>query len=51
MNKIQKEYYQAPGFSVLDLTNDLSILLSFSVDGAIDDVTKGVDDDDNNSNW
>lgn len=44
MNKIQKELYQAPELSTIDLNNDLSILLSFSVDGSIDPIEEGVED-------
>lgn len=44
MNKIQKELYQAPEFSKIELNNDLSILLSFSVDGSIDPIQEGVED-------
>lgn len=44
MNKIQKELYQAPELSKLELNNDLSILLSFSVDGSIDPIEEGVED-------
>ena len=44
MNKIQKELYQAPEFSKIELNNDLSILLSFSVDGSIDPIEEGVED-------
>ena len=44
MNKIQKELYQAPELSKLELNNDLSILLSFSVDGSIAPIEEGVED-------
>ncbi|WP_455250376.1 hypothetical protein [Porphyromonas sp.] len=44
MNKIQKELYLAPELSKIELNNDLSILLSFSVDGSIDPVEEGVED-------
>lgn len=43
MNKIQKEFYQAPGLTKIEL-NHLSILLSFSVEGTIDEVEDGVED-------
>ena len=45
MNKIQKESYKAPGFTALELNHDLSILLSFSVDGEFEPVEIGADDD------
>lgn len=44
MNKIQKEVYQAPEFSKIELNNDLSILLTFSVDGDIDPIEPGEED-------
>lgn len=44
MNKIQKEIYQAPEFSKIELNNDLSILLNFSVDGDVDPIEEGVDE-------
>ena len=44
MNKIQKALYQAPTLSKLELYNDLSIMLSFSVDGSIDPIEEGVED-------
>ena len=44
MNKIQKALYQAPTLSKLELNNDLSIMLSFSVDGSIDPIEEGVED-------
>ncbi|WP_455250374.1 hypothetical protein [Porphyromonas sp.] len=45
MNKIQKALYQAPALSKLELYNDLSIMLSFSVSGIIDPITEGEDED------
>ena len=51
MNKIQKELYQAPGLSKLEVNNDLSILLSFSVSGDIVDVYPGVEDGSLNPEW
>lgn len=52
MNKIQKEVYQAPEFSKIELNNDLSILLSFSVDGDIDPIEPGEEDQyPNKNNW
>ena len=41
MNKIQKEIYQSPSFTKLELNHDLSILLSFSVDGEVDPLEEG----------
>lgn len=45
MNKIQRELYQAPELSKFDLNHDLSVLLSFSVEGSFDPLEPGVDDD------
>lgn len=44
MNKIQKEIYQAPELSKIELNNDLSLLLNFSVDGEVEPIEEGVDD-------
>ena len=45
MNKIQKEIYQAPELSKIELNNDLSILLTFSVNGEVEPIEEGVDED------
>ena len=45
MNKIQKELYQAPGFSKIEL-NNMSLLLTFSISGDIDPIEKGEEDRD-----
>lgn len=46
MNKIQKEIYQAPELSKIELNNDLSILLTFSVDGEVEPIEEGEDESD-----
>ena len=51
MNKIQKESYQAPELSLLELNNDLSVLLSFSVDGDIEPIGPGADDTGAEATW
>lgn len=50
MNKIQKEFYQAPELTKIEL-NHLSILLSFSVEGTIDDLEAGVEDEGFSTLW
>lgn len=44
MNKIQKEVYQAPELSKIELNNDLSVLLNFSVDGDVEPIEEGEND-------
>lgn len=51
MNKIQKELYQAPEFSEIDLSNDLSVLLSFSIEGDIDPIVEGDGDTNGTGGW
>lgn len=48
MNKIQKEIYQAPELSKIELNNGLSVLLNFSVDGDVDPIEEGVDESNGN---
>ena len=50
MNKIQKELYQAPELTKIEL-NHLSILLSFSVEGEIDPIESGVEDTGYTTRW
>ena len=50
MNKIQKEFYQAPELTKIE-PNHLSILLSFSVEGTIDDLEAGVEDEGFSTFW
>ena len=38
---IEKEQYEAPEFNLLELHPDLSLLISFSVEGDIDDIDDG----------
>ena len=52
MNKIQKELYQAPELNALELNHDLSILLSFSIEGNVDPIESGEDESPNDyGNW
>ena len=53
MNKIQKELYQAPELTKFELDNELSILLTFSIEGSADSIEGGIDDGDdlNSSKW
>ena len=44
MNKIQKALYQAPELSKFALNNDLSIMLSFLVNGTLDPIAEGEDE-------
>lgn len=48
MNKIQKELYQAPELNAIELNHDLSILLSFSIEGNVEPIDEG--DSDNGIN-
>lgn len=48
MNKIQKELYQAPELNAVELNHDLSILLSFSIEGNVDPIELGETDEINN---
>lgn len=51
MNKTQKELYQAPELSKIELNDNLSILLSFSVEGEIDPIESGVVDEGYSTRW
>lgn len=52
MNKLQRQSYQAPELAKIKLDNDLSVLLSFSIEGGIvDDITEGVEDNSPTPNW
>lgn len=46
MNKIQKEVYQAPELSKIELNNGLSVLLNFSVDGDVMPIEEGENESD-----
>lgn len=39
--ELEKELYEAPQISKLVLNNDLSLLLTFSVEGNVDDIEDG----------
>ena len=41
MKHLEKELYEAPQISKLVLNNDLSLLITFSVEGNVDDIEDG----------
>ena len=41
MKHLEKELYEAPQISKLMLNNDLSLLITFSVEGNVDDIEDG----------
>ena len=41
MKHLEKELYEAPQIDKLVLNNDLSLLITFSVEGNVDDIEDG----------